>query len=159
MKKVLRRTILLLMLLGMLEFNVGILSAEEPNPVEPNVYEEKKINIQSNQMRDNLIKKQELPEEQKGLTFELPAKKDTDFLTNQLFQTNSVKENNITAKAKQFHLFERTNEQLAVNDEIDEQNPGANKLKVLLLSIIGFLVVVLFFMIIPKLKQESVAKR
>ncbi|MCK1994974.1 type VII secretion protein EssA [Peribacillus muralis] len=134
--------------------------AEDPM-VEPNEYQEKDIDIQTEYFHeeDLLEQKRRLPEEQKDLTFErgkydvLDSVKDTLFLS-----PVAGNDNTIASKAEQLGLFSEVS--IRTRSE-EETEPLFNfDLTILLGVIVALSVGCLFFILIPKMgKLNGDAKR
>src|SRR5690625_5177040 len=77
---------------------------DEKEPTEPHIYHKRTIQINKH-FRDLLINKEDLPEEQLELTFDLPDQTESDLLKDDLFQSLVVETNTITAKSDQLNLF------------------------------------------------------
>lgn len=127
--------------------------AEEVDPVEPNRYKEKKIDIQSNRSRKTDAPKQGLPEEQKRLTFEKVEQTEAELLATKLFQTTFEKENTIKEKSSQLMLFEETEQSISMKDNAQEEEAQTNRLHFIYIALIGVLLLFMLLFIIPRLKQ------
>ncbi|CAH0302018.1 hypothetical protein SRABI96_04637 [Peribacillus sp. Bi96] len=130
--------------------------------VEPNEYQEKDIDIQTEYFHEEglLEQKQRLPEEQKDLTFErgkydvMESVKDTLFLSPITEKNN----NTIASKADQLGLFSEVGIRTRSGEETE---PSLHfDLTILLGIVLALSVVCLFFILIPKMgKQNGGVKR
>ncbi|MFJ7640466.1 type VII secretion protein EssA [Peribacillus sp. NPDC097264] len=134
--------------------------AEEEPIVEPNVYQEKDINIQTEYFHDEVLLKQKekIPEEVKGLTFERGKYDVIDSIEESLFLSPMTEDNNIIAsKAEEMGLF--SSEVPIRKRDREEENSFLNfDLSLLLAIVLGVAVVCLFVILIPrmgKLNQEG----
>ncbi|AOH53067.1 type VII secretion protein EssA [Peribacillus muralis] len=134
--------------------------AEDPM-VEPNEYQEKDIDIQTEYFHEEglLEQKKTLPEEQKALTFERGKYDVIDSVTDSLFLSPVTENNNtIASKAEQLGLFEEVGKRMTSEEEAEL--PLHFDLTILLGIILVLAVVCLFFIIIPKMgKLNGDAKR
>lgn len=134
--------------------------AEEPM-VEPNEYQEKDIDIQTEYFHEEglLEQKQRLPEEQKDLSFERGKYDAVDSVTDSLFLSPVTENNNtIASKAEQLGLFKEAGKRMTSEEEAE---PSLHfDLTILLVIILALAVVCLFFIIIPKMgKLNGATKR
>lgn len=134
--------------------------AEEEPIVEPNMYQEKDINIQTEYFHDEelLKQKEKIPEELKGLTFERGKYEIIDSIEDSLFLSPVTEDNNIIAsKAEDMGLF--STEVPIRKRNLEEEKSFLNfDLSVLLGIVLGIAVVCLFVVLIPKmgrLNQEG----
>ncbi|MGG3891361.1 type VII secretion protein EssA [Metabacillus fastidiosus] len=131
-------------------------AAEEEINVEPNEYEEKKIDLDTKYFLDSslLKRKKQLPEELKKLTF---TKKEQTFykeVKESLFTEETEINNTVEAKVAQLQLFTAVNSNFLANDdtEIEEKSGSSHYFLILLIGVAVICMAVLFFVIIPKLK-------
>ena len=134
--------------------------AEEEPIVEPNVYQEKDINIQTEYFHDEelLKQKEKIPEELKGLTFERGKYEIIDSIEDSLFLSPITEDNNIIAsKAEEMGLFS-SEVPIRKRDREEEDSFLNFDLSLLLAIVLGVAVVFLFVILIPrmgKLNQEG----
>ena len=134
--------------------------AEEEPIVEPNVYQEKDINIQTEYFHDEelLKQKEKIPEEVKGLTFERGKYDVIDSIEDSLFLSPMTEDNNIIAsKAEEMGLFS-SEIPIRKRDREEEDSFLNFDLSLLLAIVLGVAVVCLFVILIPrmgKLNQEG----
>ncbi|WP_144553229.1 type VII secretion protein EssA [Peribacillus simplex] len=127
--------------------------AEEEPMVEPNEYQEKDIDIQTEYFHEEglLEQKRKLPEEQKDLTFERGKYDAVDSVKDSLFLSpvTENQNNTIASKSEQLGLFS----EVAIRTRSEEETePSLNfDLTILLGIILALLVVCLFFILIPKM--------
>ncbi|WP_349730264.1 type VII secretion protein EssA [Peribacillus frigoritolerans] len=127
-------------------------AVEEPM-VEPNVYQEKEIDIQTEYFHEEglLEQKRKLPEEQKDLTFERGKYDAVDSVKDSLFLSPVMENQNntIASKSEQLGLFSEVAIRTRSEEEIE---PSLNfDLTILLGIVLALLVVCLFFILIPKM--------
>ncbi|WP_375090950.1 type VII secretion protein EssA [Peribacillus sp. RS7] len=136
--------------------------AEEEPMVEPNEYQEKDIDIQTEYFHEEglLEQKQELPEELKDLTFERGKYDVIDSVKDSLFLSpvTENQNNTIASKAEQLGLFSEVS--IRTRSE-EETEPTLNfDLTILLGIVLALLVGCLFFILIPKMgKLNGEVKR
>ncbi|WP_285769084.1 type VII secretion protein EssA [Peribacillus sp. SI8-4] len=132
----------------------------EEQMVEPNEYQEKDIDVQTEYFHEEglLEQKQRLPEEQKDLTFERGKYDAVDSMKDSLFHSPVENHNTIASKAEQLGLFKETGSRMASEEE---EAPSMHvDLTILLGIILALSVVCLFFILIPKMgKLSGEAKR
>ncbi|MFE4813645.1 type VII secretion protein EssA [Peribacillus simplex] len=127
--------------------------AEEEPMVEPNEYEERDIDIQTEYFHEEglLEQKRKLPEEQKDLTFERGKYDAVDSVKDSLFLSpvTENQNNTIASKSEQLGLFS----EVAIRTRSEEETePSLNfDLTILLGIVLALLVVCLFFILIPKI--------
>ncbi|MGG0790746.1 type VII secretion protein EssA [Peribacillus simplex] len=127
--------------------------AEEEPMVEPNEYQEKDIDIQTEYFHEEglLEQKRKLPEEQKDLTFERGKYDAVDSVKDSLFLSpvTENQNNTIASKSEQLGLFS----EVAIRTRSEEETePSLNfDLTILLGIVLALLVVCLFFILIPKM--------
>ncbi|MED4533981.1 type VII secretion protein EssA [Metabacillus fastidiosus] len=131
-------------------------AAEEEIDVEPNEYEEKKIDLDTKYFHDSSLLKQkkQLPEELKKITF---TKKDQTFyedVKESLFTKETEINNTVEAKVAQLQLFTAVNANFLANDdtETEEKSGNSHYFLILLIGVAVICMAILFFVIIPKLK-------
>ncbi|MET1176742.1 type VII secretion protein EssA [Peribacillus simplex] len=127
-------------------------AVEEPM-VEPNEYQEKEIDIQTEYFHEEglLEQKRKLPEEQKDLTFERGKYDAVDSVKDSLFLSPVMENQNntIASKSEQLGLFSEVAIRTRSEEEIE---PSLNfDLTILLGIVLALLVVCLFFILIPKM--------
>lgn len=136
--------------------------AEEEPMVEPNEYQEKDIDIQTEYFHEEglLEQKQKLPEDQKDLTFERGKYDAIDSVKDSLFLSpvTENQNNTIASKSEQLGLFSEA--RIPTRNE-EETEPSLNfDLTILLGIVLALLVVCLFFILIPKMgKLNGEVKR
>ena len=127
--------------------------AEEEPMVEPNEYQEKDIDIQTEYFHEEglLEQKRKLPEEQKDLTFERGKYDAVDSVKDSLFLSpvTENQNNTIASKSEQLGLFS----EVAIRTRSEEETePSLNfDLTILLGIVLALSVVCLFFILIPKM--------
>ncbi|WP_214794529.1 type VII secretion protein EssA [Bacillus sp. ISL-4] len=127
--------------------------AEEEPMVEPNEYQERDIDIQTEYFHEEglLEQKRKLPEEQKDLTFERGKYDAVDSVKDSLFLSpvTENQNNTIASKSEQLGLFS----EVAIRTRSEEETePSLNfDLTILLGIVLALLVVCLFFILIPKM--------
>ncbi|MFE5431157.1 type VII secretion protein EssA [Peribacillus simplex] len=127
--------------------------AEEEPMVEPNEYQEKDIDIQTEYFHEEglLEQKRKLPEEQKDLTFERGKYDSVDSVKDSLFLSpvTENQNNTIASKSEQLGLFS----EVAIRTRSEEETePSLNfDLTILLGIVLALLVGCLFFILIPKM--------
>ncbi|MFJ7471680.1 type VII secretion protein EssA [Peribacillus frigoritolerans] len=136
--------------------------AEGEPMVEPNEYQEKDIDIQTEYFHEEglLEQKRKLPEEQKDLTFERGKYDAFDSVKDSLFLSPVMENQNntIASKSEQLGLFSEV--RIPTRNE-EETEPSLNfDLTILLGIVLALLVVCLFFILIPKMgKLNGEVKR
>jgi len=123
----------------------------ESPTVEPNIYEKRDINI-INDSRDNLTKREQLPEEQLNLSFELPEKLESNLLEEQLFQISMIETNTITSKADQLGLFSTDNANIIRSSDAEIQSQNDKNIMMVLIITVILVIAVMFIIVIPKLQ-------
>lgn len=146
-----KKKLLSLLMICIFVGSTTIYAEEDKTPVDPNIYEKKEININSN-FRDNLKQKEQLPEEQKGLTFEKPEKTDSNLIKDRLFQSFVIETNTITSKSDQLGLFSQAEGQVK-RDKEEEQTSSRSNVFLILMVFAAIVIVAMFFLIIPRLKH------
>ncbi|WP_102028120.1 type VII secretion protein EssA [Salirhabdus sp. Marseille-P4669] len=147
----------ILMLFSLLTFQQITIHAEEPDPVQPHIYEEKKIEINTNSFREQnqAAIKQELPEEQKNLTFIPNDTSKSEIIQSQLFTSVGTKTNSITTQAQQIGLFD---EEVASNHYAQRErvyyDGSVLEVKHFLWFFTAIVIGFMFFWIIPKLRDS-----
>lgn len=127
--------------------------AEEEPMVEPNEYQEKDIDIQTEYFHEEglLEQKRKLPEEQKDLTFERGKYDAVDSVKDSLFLSpvTENQNNTIASKSEQLGLFS----EVAIRTRSEEETEASLNfdLTILLGIVLALLVVCLFFILIPKM--------
>lgn len=135
--------------------------AEEEPIVEPNEYQEKEINIQTEYFHDEelLKQKEKIPEELKGLTFERGKYDVIDSIEDSLFLSPVTEDNNIIAsKAEELELFSSEVPIRKRNLE-EEESFLTFDLSLLLGIILGIAVLCLFLILIPKMGKVNEVER
>ncbi|HZG70312.1 MAG TPA: type VII secretion protein EssA [Chondromyces sp.] len=135
-----------------------VYAAENPE-VEPHLYEEQEIDIKMDYFHEETLlqKKEDLPEEQKGLTFESP--KSNPFYENvekQLFSSEKEK-NAIETTTERLKLFQEKGEKQAT---VTEESTGSTNgqpywLIITLILLAAFAIFYMFFILIPKINKIS----
>ena len=132
---------------------------EELNPYQ---YEEKERKDRSNLLLDESLSKnkREIPEEQKGLSFDQKSSGQLEDVQNRLFETtDSAQNNSILSKAKKMNLFSKSEEDkfyaLAQGEE-DERSMSNISLVYSVLIGLGILLIVaiVFQGAKPKFKRK-----
>ncbi|WP_179151941.1 type VII secretion protein EssA [Oceanobacillus senegalensis] len=127
--------------------------AEESNKkVEPNIYEENRIELNRN-FQEEVSEKQPLPEEQKNLTFEKKNKSPSDQLEEKLFLSTKEETNTIATKAEQLQLFSHEEKQVERMTENNQSSSDFSGVMIMLFAIVLIVIAAMFFLIIPRLKQ------
>lgn len=153
-----KRRLSVLLIVICLVFSITTVYADENNlDVEPNIYEKKEILINRNN-RQEIMQKEELPEEQKVLTFEQMKATNSDVIKEQLFQNFIIKTNTITAKSDQLGLFSSTDTKLRSAEE-EEIMERSGKVISLLIGTVIIVITLMFLLIIPRLKRNDDEKR
>ncbi|CAH0347671.1 type VII secretion protein EssA [Bacillus sp. CECT 9360] len=149
-----KREIFLFMFLLMIMPDMSF--AEEDPIVEPNQYEERDIELQTEYFHEEslLEKRQSLPEEQKALTFESDPSKRYESVEQELFQASSDN-NTIKAKAKQLNLFTGQDNPFTSSNESKKEASLSVHLTFLLGIIAVLAVLCLFFILVPKIGKEG----
>lgn len=135
--------------------------AEEEPIVEPNEYQEKEINIQTEYFHDEelLKQKEKIPEELKGLTFERGKYDVIDSIEDSLFLSPVTEDNNIIAsKAEELELFSSEVPIRKRNLE-EEESFLTFDLSLLLGVVLGIAVLCLFLILIPKMGKVNEVER
>lgn len=135
--------------------------AEEESIVEPNEYQEKEINIQTEYFHDEelLKQKKKIPEELKGLTFERGKYDVIDSIEDSLFLSPVTEDNNIIAsKAEELELFSSEVPIRKRNLE-EEESFLTFDLSLLLGIVLGIAVLCLFLILIPKMGKVNEVER
>ncbi len=128
------------------------------NPPEPNIYEKREINIINNG-RDSSIQRDQLPQEQLGLTFEERELTESDLLEGELFQVSVIETNTITTKSDQLGLF--STEDIEMRRQIEDIGSEQSDYDIVLVLIVAvvFIILLMFVIIIPKLKPAPPPKK
>lgn len=135
----------------------GMSYAEDDPIVEPNQYEERDIELQTEYFHEDslLKKKQSLPEEQKALTFEPVQDTELESVERNLFQTSPSENNTIQAKVEQLQLFTSKDEDRISSNDSDTVDSSSFNLTLLLGIIVALAVIGLFFFLVPRLGQSN----
>ncbi|MFD0051705.1 type VII secretion protein EssA [Actinomycetes bacterium NPDC127524] len=133
--------------------------AEEGNPAaKPNVYHEKKIELNTNFQEDS-TKKYALPEEQKALTFEKKPDEQVSEIKAELFKKEQKDNSSIQAKVKQLKLFEKNDAAIDTasmqEGQTDNEQNFSFSLTLLLGIILLLAVIILFFILVPRMMSIS----
>lgn len=147
-KKLLSITALCLMLHHPVAF------ADDADKVQPNVYEKRDVQVNS-RFQDEQKHKEELPEAQKQLTFEIPKQTKKDLLKEQLFQTSVIQSNSISAKTSQMGLFEETSLHAMQKEEATQQNGAISKMLILLLITTAVVIGLIFLLVLGARRQTN----
>jgi len=128
-------------------------AAEDEKDVEPNIYEKRDIYIKKSN-RGNLLEREELPEEQLGLTFDRDERTESEQLLDELFESSVVETNTITSKAAQMELFSVSDEPLKRDKETEVEQESTSFLTMFM--IIAVIVVIgLLIIIMPRLQHTQ----
>ncbi|SFD00321.1 type VII secretion protein EssA [Bacillus sp. OV322] len=137
-------------------------SAEEGDPaVKPNAYHEKKIDLKTDYFQEDssLRKKHALPEEQKALTFEKKPDEQVSEIKSELFKKEQKDNSSIQAKVKQLKLFEKDAAEIDTASEQDEQTDSEQSFSFSLTLLLGIIlvlsVIILFFILVPRMMADS----
>lgn len=132
----------------------GAGSAEEDPIVEPNQYNEKDIELQTEYFHEDslLEKKSTLPEEQKALTFEPEPYNFYESVERTLFQSSS-ENNTIQAKAEQMELFTTMDASYTGSDQTEKKDSFTFDLTIVLGVIAVLAVLCLFLILVPKMSK------
>ncbi|GGB67928.1 type VII secretion protein EssA [Fictibacillus barbaricus] len=130
--------------------------------LNPNLYEEKERKDQSNLILDESLSKnkREIPEEQKGLSFNQKSSDQLEDVQNGLFDTtDSAQNNSILSKAKKMNLFSKSEEHAFTalpQEEEDESSMSNISLVYSVLIGLGILLIVaiMFQGAKPKFKRK-----
>lgn len=134
-------------------FNSTVNAAEDEKDVEPNIYEKRDIYIKKSN-RGNLLEREELPEEQLGLTFDRDERTESEQLLDELFESSVVETNTITSKAAQMELFSVSDEPLKRDKETEVEQESTSFLTMFM--IIAVIVVIgLLIIIMPRLQHTQ----
>src|SRR5699024_9091614 len=126
---------------------------EDEKDVEPNIYEKRDIYIKKSN-RGNLLEREELPEEQLGLTFDRDERTESEQLLDELFESSVVETNTITSKAAQMELCSVSDEPLKRDKETEVEQESTNFLMIFM--IIAVIVVIgLLVIIVPRLQHTE----
>ncbi|MCR6112272.1 type VII secretion protein EssA [Bacillus sp. A301a_S52] len=154
-----RSKLLSIILLIVVVFSITTVVYGEGNtPPEPNIYEKREINIINNG-RDSSIQRDQLPQEQLGLTFEERELTESDLLEGELFQVSVIETNTITTKSDQLGLFSK--EDIEIRRQIEDIGSEQSDYDIVLVLIVAVVVIILlmFVIIIPKLKPAPPQKK
>lgn len=158
MKKVLLSLIILLIGAGslLIPSSMALEASTDEKKVEPNRYEKRKIDIDTG-LRNRLIERDPLPEEQQILTFERQEMTKSELLQRDLFQEKAtIETNTITAKSDQLNLFlqEKDSVKKRTMDEALETDQS-KPVKILLVITVIVFVTLLFTVILPRITTEN----
>ncbi|WP_409296646.1 type VII secretion protein EssA [Peribacillus sp. SCS-26] len=134
----------------------GTALAEEGPAPEPNQYEKKKLDLDTEYIREGslLKEKERLPEEQKLLTFKREEKKLFEAVKGRLFMSDA-KVTTASSKAEKLNLF--TGENASQPKKIKREEPAGEGTGAFLPVILGILLAVcvlfLFFILVPKINK------
>lgn len=133
----------------------GLGNAEEDTIVEPNQYNEKDIELQTEYFHEEslLEKKRSLPEEQKALTFEPEKYNFYETVERTLFQSSSSENNTIQAKADQLEIFTSNERQYTGSNNTEQKHSFSFDLTLLLGIIAVVAVLCLFLILVPKMSK------
>ncbi|MBM7649220.1 type VII secretion protein EssA [Bacillus ectoiniformans] len=138
-------------------FGASPVYSEENTPVQPNVYEDNEIDIDTNHFHEEerLKQKSTLTEEQKALTFERKPNDKFKAVENDLF-SEQQDANLIASKTERLKLFSKqqaAKSDLSSQPEEEESETHSFWLIGLLLLAAAVLGSYLFFYLIPKIQQ------
>lgn len=134
-------------------FNSTVNAAEDEKDVEPNIYEKRDIYIKKSN-RGNLLEREELPEEQLGLTFDQDERTESEQLLDELFESSVVETNTITSKAAQMELFDVSDEPLKRDKETEVEQESTSFLMIFMIIVV-IAVIGLLIIIMPRLQHTQ----
>lgn len=146
----------LLLLFLMITSGVTAIAETNLNELDPNIYEEKERKENTNYLHEKSLyeKRNEIPEEQKNLTFKKPSRDEQDEIKKQLFTDYTKEKNTIKSKSEQMELFSGSSElslSMAEPEDIASgQNFGLTMTYILLIAI-G--VILMIGLLIPRMSQ------
>jgi type VII secretion protein EssA len=131
---------------------VGVVHADTTKIDElvPNEYQQNEFKSNTNLLKDNSLLNQpsNIPEEQKGITFEKDTISKDEQLKKELFLSDATDQNTVKAKAEELQLF--SSEEVTTSNQIEEDTPSSSNLSlsILIWALVGIsillLIVVLF---------------
>jgi type VII secretion protein EssA len=131
---------------------VGVVHADTTKIDElvPNEYQQNEFKSNTNLLKDNSLLNQRtnIPEEQKGITFEKDNISKDEELKKELFLSDATDQNTVKAKAEELQLF--SSEEVTTSNQIEEDTPSSSNLSlsILIWALVGIsillLIVVLF---------------
>lgn len=146
----------LLLLFPVITSGVTAIAETNLNELDPNIYEEKERKENTNYLHEKSLyeKRNEIPEEQKNLTFKKPSRDEQDEIKKQLFTDYTKEKNTIKSKSEQMELFSGSSElslSMAEPEDIASgQNFGLTMTYILLIAI-G--VILMIGLLIPRMSQ------
>lgn len=146
----------LLLLFLVITSGVTAIAETNLNELDPNIYEEKERKENTNYLHEKSLyeKRNEIPEEQKNLTFKKPSRDEQDEIKKQLFTDYTKEKNTIKSKSEQMELFSGSSElslSMAEPEDIASgQNFGLTMTYILLIAI-G--VILMIGLLIPRMSQ------
>ncbi|UOQ94559.1 type VII secretion protein EssA [Halobacillus shinanisalinarum] len=126
--------------------------------IEPHYYEENRIILEIDRHSDGQSQQIEsLPEELKSLTFDSGQRETYKDISTILFTSSNTEEDSITSKAKKMSLFasEGGNNRAITQEQEGDPTEGSLMLPLLLGIIVMALVLIMFFVLLPKMKENA----
>ncbi|WP_079527506.1 type VII secretion protein EssA [Halobacillus hunanensis] len=142
-------------------FLPSVVNADEGElNIEPHYYEEKRIILEIDRHSDDQSQRIEsLPDEIMNLTFESGAKATYQEIKNILFSSSNTEDDSIKGKARRLDLFavseENESSSLTGKDETDTAQGNQLGLSILLGLIVLLLVLTLFVLLLPRMKEQT----
>lgn len=127
----------------------------------PNDYQQNEFKSNTNLLKDNPLLNQpvNIPEEQKGITFEKDKISKDEELKRELFLSNATDQNTVKAKAEELQLF--SSKEATTSNQIEEETPSSSilSLSILIWVLVGISIMLLILVLIvwgrSQAKQKS----
>ncbi|MYL60342.1 type VII secretion protein EssA [Virgibacillus halodenitrificans] len=148
-----KKLLSLLLLVSIMFVSLPVHAEDNQAPVEPNIYEKKEINIKPNS-REQIEQREELPEEQKQLSFEKKDKTESNLIKEKLFASSVKETNTITSKSNQLGLFSQKEKQMKLDGDEENVESSTNVMMLLIIAVV-LIIGIMFFVLLPKLKHSE----
>lgn len=133
----------------------SLVLAEGDPIVEPQEYKERQINVDLNYYReDERVRREALSEEQRVLTFTQREMKYFNDVYDQLFHTETIEVNTITAKAERLDLFNGEAEPARQTRTEQESETGLLQISTILILIVILTIAILMLVVIPRMMKK-----
>ncbi|MGD6793972.1 type VII secretion protein EssA [Metabacillus indicus] len=148
-----------LLLALVLAGGAAALAETDLDQLDPNVYEEKELKENTEYLHEKALfeKREEIPEEQKDLTFKKPGRDAEDELKDRLFTQYTKENNTIKSKAEQMGLFSQSSDQASgrISTGEEQQQSGNTGLLMTYILLIAVGVLLIIGILIPKMTQSK----
>ncbi|MFD2922413.1 type VII secretion protein EssA [Halobacillus naozhouensis] len=152
---------LFLLMVAAVFFLPPVVNADEGElNIEPHYYEEKRIILEIDRHSDDQSQRIEsLPEEIMNLTFDSGGKATYQEIKNILFSSSNTEDDSIKGKASRLDLFTAAeeDESSSLSGKVEADTAQGNQLglSILLGLIVLLLVFALFFLLLPRMKEQT----